>query len=158
MRRIYIMLVHFRIDDRLIHGQVTVAWSKHINAQRIVVANDDAAKDDIQKSLLPLAAPPGVDVRIVPLKEALESIKDRRSMLLVKTPKDAVALLGMGLEAKEINIGNMGFAQGRKNLTKSLSLSEKEIEELREAAQRGVFVYFQMLPQDRKVPLEELVK
>jgi mannose/fructose/sorbose-specific phosphotransferase system IIB component len=152
------MLVHFRIDDRLIHGQVTVAWSKHINAQRIVVANDDAAKDDIQKSLLPLAAPPGVDVRIVPLKEALESIKDRRSMLLVKTPKDAVALLGMGLEAKEINIGNMGFAQGRKNLTKSLSLSEKEIEELREAAQRGVFVYFQMLPQDRKVPLEELVK
>jgi mannose/fructose/sorbose-specific phosphotransferase system IIB component len=158
MRRIYIMLVHFRIDDRLIHGQVTVAWSKHINAQRIVVANDDAAKDDIQKSLLPLAAPPGVDVRIVPLKEALENIKDRRSMLLVKTPKDAVALLGMGLEAKEINIGNMGFAQGRKNLTKSLSLSEKEIEELREAAQRGVFVYFQMLPQDKKVPLEELVK
>jgi mannose/fructose/sorbose-specific phosphotransferase system IIB component len=158
MRRIYIMLVHFRIDDRLIHGQVTVAWSKHINAQRIVVANDDAAKDDIQKSLLPLAAPPGVDVKIVPLKEALENIKDRRSMLLVKTPKDAVALLGMGLEAKEINIGNMGFAQGRKNLTKSLSLSEKEIEELREAAQRGVFVYFQMLPQDRKVPLEELVK
>jgi mannose/fructose/sorbose-specific phosphotransferase system IIB component len=152
------MLVHFRIDDRLIHGQVTVAWSKHINAQRIVVANDDAAKDDIQKSLLPLAAPPGVDVRIVPLKEALENIKDRRSMLLVKTPKDAVALLGMGLEAKEINIGNMGFAQGRKNLTKSLSLSEKEIEELREAAQRGVFVYFQMLPQDKKVPLEELVK
>jgi len=58
MRRIYIMLVHFRIDDRLIHGQVTVAWSKHINAQRIVVANDDAAKDDIQKSLLPLAARP----------------------------------------------------------------------------------------------------
>jgi mannose/fructose/sorbose-specific phosphotransferase system IIB component len=152
------MLVHFRIDDRLIHGQVTVAWSKHINAQRIVVANDDAAKDDIQKSLLPLAAPPGVDVRIVPLKEALENIKDRRSMLLVKTPKDAVALLDMGLETKEINIGNMGFAQGRKNLTKSLSFSEKEIEELREAAQRGVFVYFQMLPQDKKVPLEELVK
>jgi len=97
-------------------------------------------------------------VRIVPLKEALENIKDRRSMLLVKTPKDAVALLDMGLETKEINIGNMGFAQGRKNLTKSLSFSEKEIEELREAAQRGVFVYFQMLPQDKKVSLEELVK
>lgn len=152
------MLVHFRIDDRLIHGQVTVAWSKHINSQRIVVANDEAAKDDIQRSLLPLAAPPGVEVRIVSVSDAPENTKDKRSLLLVKNPKDALTLLDLGLDAKEINLGNMGFAQGRKNLTKSLSLSDEEVEQLREIEGRGVRVYFQMLPQDRRVPLGELVR
>ena len=150
------MLVHFRIDDRLIHGQVTVAWSKHINAQRIVVANDDM--DDIQKSLLPLAAPPGVEVRIVFLKEALDSIKDKRTMLLVKSPKDCLALIDGGIEVKEINIGNMGFAQGKRNVAKSLSLSEEDIRYLREIESKGIKVYFQMLPQDRKIKLEDLVK
>jgi len=152
------MLVHFRIDDRLIHGQVTVAWSKHINSQRIVVANDEAAKDDIQRSLLPLAAPPGVEVRIVSVGDAPENTKDKRSLLLVKNPKDALTLLDLGLDAKEINLGNMGFAQGRKNLTKSLSLSDEEVGQLREIEGRGVRVYFQMLPQDRRVPLGELVR
>jgi mannose/fructose/sorbose-specific phosphotransferase system IIB component len=152
------MLVHFRIDDRLIHGQVTVAWSKHINSQRIVVANDEVAKDDIQRSLLPLAAPPGVEVRIVPVSDAPENTKDKRSLLLVKNPRDALTLLDLGLDAKEINLGNMGFAQGRKNLTKSLSLSDEEIRQLKEIEGRGVRVYFQMLPQDRRVPLGELVR
>ena len=30
-----------RIDDRLIHGQVTTVWSKVANAQRIIICNDD---------------------------------------------------------------------------------------------------------------------
>lgn len=152
------MIVHFRIDDRLIHGQVTVAWSKHINAQRIVVANDEAAKDDIQRSLLPLAAPPGVDVRIIPLNETAENTKDKRTMVLVRSPKDAFFLLDSGIEIKEINLGNMGFAPGKRNVAKSLSLSEEDIRYLREIESKGIKVYFQMLPQDRKIKLEELVK
>ncbi len=152
------MLVHFRIDDRLIHGQVTVAWSKHINAQRIVVANDEAAKDDIQRSLLPLAAPPGVDVRIIPLNETADNITDKRTMVLVRSPKDALYLLDRGIEIKEINLGNMGFTPGKRNVAKSLSLSEEDIRYLREIESKGIKVYFQMLPQDRKIKLEELVK
>lgn len=30
-----------RIDDRLIHGQVTTVWSKVANAQRIIICNDE---------------------------------------------------------------------------------------------------------------------
>ena len=151
------MLVHFRIDDRLIHGQVTVAWSKHINSQKIVVANDESAEDEIQKSLLPLAAPPGVDVEIVPIREAREKVEGKRSMLLVKNPEDLLRLLDLGLEVKEANLGNMGFREGRKNLTKCLSLSESEIADLRKVEAMGVKVYFQMLPQDRKTPLEHFI-
>ena len=34
-----------RIDDRLIHGQVTTVWSKVANAQRIIICNDDVFND-----------------------------------------------------------------------------------------------------------------
>ena len=35
-------IVHARVDERLIHGQVAMVWCRVTNCQRIVVANDDA--------------------------------------------------------------------------------------------------------------------
>ncbi|MDR2182276.1 MAG: PTS sugar transporter subunit IIB, partial [Treponema sp.] len=50
------MITHLRIDNRLIHGQVAVAWLKYIGAKAIIVCNDKVASDKIQKMALPLAA------------------------------------------------------------------------------------------------------
>ncbi len=41
-----------RIDDRLIHGQVTTVWSKVANAQRIIICNDDVFNDEVRRTLL----------------------------------------------------------------------------------------------------------
>ena len=41
-----------RIDNRLVHGQVGVTWTKTIGANLIVVADDTAAEDHIQQSLM----------------------------------------------------------------------------------------------------------
>ena len=41
-----------RIDDRLIHGQVTTVWSKVANAQRIIICNDDVYNDEVRRTLL----------------------------------------------------------------------------------------------------------
>ena len=42
------MIVEIRVDDRLIHGQVALVWTKKLNAKAIVVANDHASKDNIE--------------------------------------------------------------------------------------------------------------
>ena len=55
-------IVLVRVDDRLIHGQVAVGWTRTVGANHIVVANDEVARDATQKSLLKLAAPVGVKV------------------------------------------------------------------------------------------------
>ena len=34
------MIKMMRVDDRLIHGQVAVMWSKELGIQRIIVASD----------------------------------------------------------------------------------------------------------------------
>jgi len=153
------MLIHLRIDDRLIHGQVTVAWSKHVGAQRIMIANDEVAKDDTQKSLLPLAAPPGVEVTISSIEEANKYLKDnKKTFLLVKNPYDALRLLEDGVEIKEINLGNMGYSEGKKTIKKTLSLGKEDISNLRSLENKNIKVYFQMLPQDRKITLDDLIK
>ena len=153
------MLIHLRIDDRLIHGQVTVAWSKHVGAQRIMVANDEVANDEIQKSLLPLAAPPGVEVTISSIEEANRYLEDnKKTFLLVKNPHDALRLIETGVEIKEINLGNMGYSEGKKTIKKSLSLSKKDISHLISLKDKNIKVYFQMLPQDRRIALDDLIR
>ena len=42
------MIKMLRIDDRLIHGQIAVVWSKELGVDRIVVANDKVAVNDVQ--------------------------------------------------------------------------------------------------------------
>ena len=54
-----------RIDDRLIHGQVTTVWSKEANANRIIIVSKEVDNDEIRKTLVRQAAPPGIKVNVV---------------------------------------------------------------------------------------------
>lgn len=71
-----------RIDDRLIHGQVAVVWSKNLNVSRIIVVSDAISKNEIQKSALKMAAPENVKTFIQPVDEALKLLNDPRAAKL----------------------------------------------------------------------------
>ena len=45
-----------RIDNRLVHGQVGMTWTKTLGANLIVVADDVAAEDSLQQSLMAMTA------------------------------------------------------------------------------------------------------
>ena len=38
---------YFRIDDRLIHGQIVTAWCSHLNIQEIIAIDDTLAGNSI---------------------------------------------------------------------------------------------------------------
>lgn len=61
-------IIHTRIDDRLIHGQVASMWTNQLGATRIMVVDDKAAFDDMVKTSLKLATPYGVALRYCQLK------------------------------------------------------------------------------------------
>jgi len=63
-------VTHMRIDNRLIHGQVTVKWVGAIGANHLIVTNDDVAKDEIQRMILPQAAR-GVRTSILSVDDTL---------------------------------------------------------------------------------------
>jgi len=62
---------HLRIDNRLIHGQVTVAWAGNLGANRLIVSNDEVAADDMQRMILPQAAR-GVPTSVLGIQETLD--------------------------------------------------------------------------------------
>ena len=88
------MVKALRVDERLIHGQVVTAWIAHSDAKQILVADDAAAKDTLQQSLLKMATPKKVDLKIMSLEDANQLIQndesDTKTLLLVRGPKRGV--------------------------------------------------------------------
>ena len=41
----------FRIDERLIHGQIVTAWLQYADANQIDVVDDNAAKNSLSQKL-----------------------------------------------------------------------------------------------------------
>jgi PTS system mannose-specific IIB component len=60
-----------RVDDRLIHGQVTVGWRQHLRYAEIWVVDDGARDDPYLQDALRLAAPEGVAVRVLGVEETV---------------------------------------------------------------------------------------
>ena len=121
-----------RIDDRLIHGQVTTVWSKVANAQRIIICNDDVYNDDVRRTLLRQAAPPGMKVNVVNIEKAVAvyhnpQYQDETVFYLFTNPQDVLTMVQQGVKIATLNIGGMAWRPGKKQLTKAVSLDAADI-------------------------------
>lgn len=159
------MIVLFRVDERLVHGQIAVAWSKTLNVTHIVVANDDVINSDIQIAALKMAAPASVKIAIRDVTGAAEVLQDvrladKRVMVVVKTVADALRLVKKVPDVLEVNIGNYGFlgdTVGKTEYSRYIRLNAKDIEELKEI-QAIAPVVIQVVPNDSKRPLSSILK
>jgi PTS system mannose-specific IIB component len=144
-------LVLARIDCRLIHGQVVEAWVPHMSADSLIVANDDLAGNPFLRSVMELAVPPAIRVRFCRLDEAVPVLADaerngERSILLVASTADAIALRKAGAAFILLNIGNLHFAAGKVEITPSVFFSPEDFEALGWFRSHGVTVLVQGTP------------
>jgi len=133
------MITHLRIDNRLIHGQVAVAWLKYINAKAIIVCNDKVAQDPIQKMALPLAAR-GSNVLVFSIAETLKYEKehaDENIFVIAKFPLDALEIMKTGVKIKEINVGNAAPIPKTKYVmvTKSIAATKEDAQVYQQIAE-----------------------
>ena len=54
------MIKAARIDHRLVHGQVAFSWSSFLGISRIIVIDDSAANNEMQKMVLKMSKPTGI--------------------------------------------------------------------------------------------------
>ena len=152
-----------RIDSRLLHGQVATAWTKTTGPNRIIVVSDGVAHDDLRKSMIREAAPPGVKANVVPISKMIQVSKDTRfgntkALLLFETPQDALAAIKGGVDIKELNIGSMAHSVGKVAVSKVLSLDEKDIETFEELKKLGVKFDVRKVPSDSQDNMDEILK
>jgi mannose/fructose/N-acetylgalactosamine-specific phosphotransferase system component IIB len=156
-------IVLFRVDERLIHGQVVVGWGGPLHADRLVVVDDEIAASPWEQELYCLGVPPEIEASFVGVEEArrlLPSWREapRRIVVLVRDLATAARVAeGDLLAGEEVNLGGIHHAAGRVRVLPYLFLSPEEREALRALSSHGVRLSARDLPGSRRVPLEELL-
>ena len=152
------MIKLFRIDERLIHGQIAIKWSRHTGVDSIVVVNNNAAANTMIQKSLKMAAPPGIKTVIKSIDDAIKTLNDPRCeplkvLVLVNSPEDA---LRMAKEVKGIpfiNVGNYGRVAPKKE-------GKDYVEEatFRELMATGLDCIYQTTPEEMAIPLKKLIQ
>jgi len=146
-------IVLARIDDRFIHGQVLTRWIKTNAADRIIVVSDEVAADEMRKTLILSVAPSNVKASAVSISKMTKAFhspryQDTTAMLLFESPSDIVALVEAGVPIETVNVGGMRFANDRQQITKSVSVTKKDIDAFEKLHELGVKLELRQLPSD----------
>lgn len=149
-----------RVDDRLIHGQVVVAWGGALRVARIYVVDDQVAATPWERDLLADAAP-GVDVRILTVAEAAaawpaEQRSAGAAMLLVRDLRTARALVEAGAAVPRFTLGGLHYAPGKTKVAEYIYLDEADRADARALLARGVELVAQDVPAARPQGLAAL--
>lgn len=152
-----------RIDSRLLHGQVATAWTKTTGPNRIIVVSDGVAHDNLRKSMITEAAPPGVKANVVPISKMIQVAHDTRfgntrALLLFETPQDALEAIKGGVEIKELNIGSMAHSVGKVAVSKVLSLGKEDVETFEELKKMGISFDVRKVPSDSKDNMDAIIE
>lgn len=146
-------LIHVRIDDRLIHGQVAMIWTHSLGATRIMVVDDEASRSDLIKMSLKLATPNGISLSVLTVQKAAERIKQgvydgQRVLLIIKTPGKLIDLIKQGVSITEANLGNLSSKPTKLELSERLSLSSKDVTDCKALMSKGILLTKRLLPTD----------
>jgi PTS system mannose-specific IIB component/fructoselysine and glucoselysine-specific PTS system IIB component len=155
--------VLYRVDERLIHGQVVVGWGSLLHPNRIVVVDDDLANSAWEQELYTLGLPGDLASEFLTVEGAEPMIarwRDSTDRIIVLT-RDITTMqrlaAGGAMNGAEVNIGGIHYAQGRRPVLPYVYLSETELEQLNSLATSGVAVSARDLPNSKKVDAGDMV-
>ncbi len=150
-----------RIDNRLVHGQVGVTWVNALGANLLLVANDSAAQDPVQQNLMDMVIAEGIQTRYFTLQKTIDIIgkaAERQKIFIVcKTPQDLLILVKGGVPIKFVNVGNMHFSEGKKQIHKTVSVDESDIAAFKELEGLGITCEIRRVPDEAGEKITDLI-
>lgn len=152
-----------RVDNRLVHGQVLEAWLPALDAHGILVADDEAAGNVLARAAMALAIPPKVSFEVLRVSDAAALLKpggkgphSPRTLVLLRDVRDAVALHEAGVAIPQLNLGNVHFGQGRRQVSPSVFLDERDLAALDRLAAEGTRVEVRAVPNEPPLAFGDL--
>ncbi len=155
-------VVLFRVDDRLIHGQVVIGWGRPLGVDRIVLVDDGVSTSPWEQDLYRMAVSPEIDVRFVTISEAAARVPEwqadgGRVLVLTGDLDTMAALYAAAPEAvRHINLGGVHHRAGRRERLPYLYLSDEELANLIALEEAGADISAQDLPTTSPVALRGL--
>lgn len=149
----------YRLDDRLIHGQVVVGWGQPLSCRFIVLVDDEVRESDWEQDLYRMGVPDTMEVIFASVSEAASHIAeweaDPRVGILLVGDIDTAAQLAQRTSLRRLNVGGVHHRPGRVERLRYVYLTPDEAAKLRAIAAGGVDVQAQDVPTSRPVPLAE---
>lgn len=152
----------YRIDDRLVHGQVVVGWGQPLNVTFVVLVDDVIATSDWEQELYRMGAPPEMAVTFESVETALAHLADYQSrpahgILLAGDIETMRLLVERSGTINAVNLGGIHHRIGRTARLRYVFLTPDEETSLRELAASGVTITAQDVPATTPVPLDQLL-
>jgi PTS system mannose-specific IIB component/fructoselysine and glucoselysine-specific PTS system IIB component len=157
-----VSIVLYRVDERLIHGQVVLGWGNQLRPDRFIVVDDEVAASEWEQELYRLGAGQA-DVLFVGATRARASLSDwqeeaARSVLLTRDLATMRTLAREGdLGGREVNVGGIHHGPGRTRFLSYVHLSDEDRADVRALAEAGVEVTARDLPDSAPVSLPPLL-
>lgn len=154
----------FRIDERLLHGQVIVGWGMRLGLEHYVVVDDVLATSEWEQDLYSAGLPPGVSADFLSVAEAVDRLPELmeqpdRGAVLTRSTSAMRALATAGLlDGRRVNVGGLHEGPERRMALPYVSLRPDEADDLRAIEAAGGRVSARDLPPAREVGLEELLR
>jgi len=155
-------IVLYRVDDRLIHGQVVIGWGRPMGINLIILVDDQVAARDWEQELYRMAVAPDIEVRFVTVAEAIGQLQDwqnngKRGLVLTGDLETMAALHAANPAAvHRINLGGIHHRPGRRERLPFIYLTDQELRTLATLEESGAVITAQDLPTTSPVALRNL--
>lgn len=156
------MIKAIRVDYRLLHGQVSVAWTAQLGADCLLLVSDTVKNDKLRMDALRLAKPTGVKVVIKNTEEAkaalLSTVTDKYKLFIICENINIANEIINSTGEKSLNIGNTPFREGTKRYGQSAFLLPEEEKIIGDMLNKDVDVFIQMVPTEKSIKCKSLFK
>jgi mannose/fructose/N-acetylgalactosamine-specific phosphotransferase system component IIB len=155
-------IVLFRIDERLIHGQVVIGWGHALRPDRYLVVDDELAESGWEQELYRLGAGEA-EVVFRSVRDARGLLGDwgalpQRTVVLTRDVSSMRRLAEGGeMGGRVVNFGGLHAGPGREKVLTYLHLSASDVEDMRALSGAGVKLQARDLPDAAGVDLTEEV-
>ena len=161
------MVKFMRLDDRMIHGQVAIRWTKVYAIKTLIVANDVAAANKTQSMVLQMAGPPGCRVSVMTIADTIKTITDPRAaamniMIIATNVRDIYTIAKVAAnQIERLNFGNLLLDKtdpSYKELTPYVLINDEEKALIKELWDMGIKMDGQLIPEEKFIDLEKILK
>lgn len=155
------MIKLLRVDHRLLHGQVAMAWTQSLDVDCMLIANDAVVKDEIRKTTMKLAKPNGVKLVIKNIEDSIaalnKGVTDKYKLfIIVESIEDAYRLAAGYDKIRSVNLGGCKPKdEAVKTIGKTIPVTARDEELLWQMIQKGIEVEIRQVPGDQKLIVKE---
>lgn len=152
----------FRIDDRLIHGQVVLGWAKPLQSERILLCDDDVSQSEWEKELYSTCVPDNLQTLVCGVDETANILSTKihpedKTIVLVKEPKVVMDIVNKGYVPGSVNLGGLHFSDQRKKYLSYVYLNDEEIKQLHWLLDKGISIYCQDVPTSKALNVLDVI-